>query len=404
MFDEIKGVDVEGLRGADESAIAGWCDDLSSAAADVRAAAAFKLAMLPQHPKRLSALLRRVVKKDRDELARSSAMLALGVSEHRLNSVRDVKLLDRLTGCDTESSRVPPPTVRLAAIIALGWIKRTEISLEMVRLLQANTAIQHPAAALPWHGGDLGGLIEIVLPIIEPIDVDDGLAEIKALVKAHPYTKGQGWPMEVEWPWDRFITRLFAPCGERPPEVPTWAELGEGQRRVLRYGFRKRLNLRPISRFGFDFTQPAWNWKRRPTWRRFLQIDDPGPLDREIECCHEGEKRRYPTWKWFRLLERDAVAADDLASALAATLPAPEIIELGRDITTLAYATYYEGDDDPSPRSCLVRDLIDGCGDLTADAQAVRFTLDKICGMEMWKMQDRGWKSGPWTRNPEEIT
>ncbi len=42
-------------------------------------------------------------------------------------------------------------------------------------------------------------------------------------------------------------------------------------------------------------------------------------------------------------------------------------------------------------------------GAAVADTRAIRFTLDKIGEMEMWQMQDRGWKGGPWTRSPEEF-
>jgi hypothetical protein len=161
-----------------------------------------------------------------------------------------------------------------------------------------------------------------------------------------------------------------------------------------------------VSRYGYDFTQPSWAWKRRPTWRRYLGLDDPGPLDREIECSCEGETRSYPIWKWFRLLTSGKVDADALGAAIRESLSADEIIELGRDVTHLTYATYYEGDDDPSPGSLLLRDLIDDLGERAGnpDVQAIRFTLDKIGEMEMWEMQDEGWKGGPFESRARKAT
>jgi len=203
--------------------------------------------------------------------------------------------------------------------------------------------------------------------------------------------------MEVEWPWSRFITRVCAVERDQRHAPPSYSELTEGQRRTLLFGFTKRLNLRPVSRYGYDFTQPSWAWKRRPTWRRYLGLDDPGPLDTELECSCDGKSRRYPIWKWFRLLTHEMVDADALGAAICAALSAVEIIELGRDVTTLTYATYYEGDDDPSPGSLLLRDRIDDLGAraVDPDVQAIRFTLDKIGEMEMWELQDKGWKGGP---------
>ena len=397
MFDEIAGVDSAALRGADDAAVTAWCDDLQSADADARSVAAFRLAMLPAHPADLSARLRRVLKKEKNEYTKASMALAQGVSERRLRSLESVDLLDKLTGCDSESPRTPPLIVRLAAILALAWVKPTEISLEMIELLRANTAMKLEARSMPWHAGDLGGLVTLVLPTIDPIDVEEALTDIKALMKAHARTRGKGWAMDVEWPWDRFVTRMYSEWGDRRLAPPTFAEMSDGQRRVLTFGFKNRLNLRHISRYGFDFTQPSWDWKRRPTWRRYLGFDDPGPLDAEIECTRSGEARRYPIWKWFRLLAEEEVDADTLEEALTTALSGSEIVELGRDVTTLAYATYYEGDDEPSPRSCLLRDLIDKLGDRAEapDAQAIRHTLHMIGEMEMWTMQDEGWKGGP---------
>jgi hypothetical protein len=406
MLDRIEGVDVEVLRSADEAVIAGWCEDLTSSDAEARARAAFTLAMLPEHPTRLRILLRGAIKREKDDQACASEVLALGVAERRLSSVESVGLFDKLSGCDSESRKVPPLTVRLAAIVALAWVKRTEISQEMIELLRANTKLAFDAAAQPWNAGDIGGLIELVLPSVDPIDVDEGLAELEALIEAHPCTRGKGWPMEVEWPWDRFITRVCAVERDQRHAPPTLSELAEGQRRALLFGFTRRLNLRHVSRYGYDFTQPSWAWKRRPTWRRYLGLDDPGPLDREIECSCEGETRSYPIWKWFRLLTSGKVDADALGAAIRESLSADEIIELGRDVTHLTYATYYEGDDDPSPGSLLLRDLIDDLGERAGnpDVQAIRFTLDKIGEMEMWEMQDEGWKGGPFESRARKAT
>jgi len=56
-------------------------------------------------------------------------------------------------------------------------------------------------------------------------------------------------------------------------------------------------------------------------------------------------------------------------------------------------------------------DQIDGVGAEAlrgADESTVSGWCDVLASddaeMEMWKMQDRGWKSGPWTRSEEEIT
>ncbi len=396
MFDKIKGADSEALRGADESTVAAWCDELTSSDARVRAGAAFMLAMLPEHPKGLSARLVKAIKKEKNEHTRASALLALGVSEQRSNSVKREALLEKLSGCDSESRRTPPLSVRLAAIIALAWVRPIHASQEMIALLRDNASIKIDAGAMPWNAGDLGGLIKLVLPSLEQIDIDDALADLKALMKAHPRERKGGWAVEVDWAWRRLITRLCGARGQRRDDTLTLPELSDAQRRALRFGLKHRLGLSMVRGKGLDFIQPSWDWKR-PTWRRFLGLDDPGPLDTELELAHKGKTRRYPIWKWFRLLAREKVSADALKGALTRTLSPAEIVELGRDATTMLYATYYEGDDDPSPRSTLLRDLIDGLAEeaRAPDAQDIRFTLDKIGEMEMWKMEAKGWRGGP---------
>ncbi|MBW2456204.1 MAG: hypothetical protein JRI68_16920 [Deltaproteobacteria bacterium] len=392
----MKGFDTAAVRGADAPTIAGWCDELTSSDAQTRAKAAFLLAMLPTHPSDLSKRLRRLSKKEKDEHAKASALLALGASEGRRQSVQDVKLFDRLSGCDTEASRLPPLGVRLAAIVALAWVKPFDVSQEMIGLLRANRSMTVDAKAMPWNAGDLGGLIQRVLPSLEDLDADEALAELEALMQAHPWTRKEGWPMAVEWPWSRTVHRIFASLGDWREDAPILSELSDGQRRALELALQRKLNTRTLRRQGFDLIMPTWDWSK-PTWHRYLGLTDPGPLDAELELDQEGETRRYPIWKWFRLLARDKVDAGLLQSGLAAALSPAEIVALGRDATTMAYATYDEGDDDPSPRSCLLRDLIDqlGAKAKAADAQAIRFALDRIGGMEMWKMQSKGWKGGP---------
>jgi hypothetical protein len=144
---------------------------------------------------------------------------------------------------------------------------------------------------------------------------------------------------------------------------------------------------------GLDFIMPKWDWSF-PSIRRYLGLNDPGPLDTEIELDHRGETKRHPIWKWFRLLAREEVDEHTLKRALTDALSPAEIVDLGRDASFMVYATRDEGDDDPSPRSTLLRDLIDehGAEADAADVDAIRFTLDMIGKGDMWKLRDEGWE------------
>ena len=61
--------------------------------ARARAGAAFMLAMLPRHPDDLSSRLRKVIKKEKNEHAKASFLLALGAADHRTKSVDNLELL-----------------------------------------------------------------------------------------------------------------------------------------------------------------------------------------------------------------------------------------------------------------------------------------------------------------------
>jgi len=396
LFDDIKGCDPAALRSADESTIAGWCETLRSKDAKVRARAAFMLAMLPEHPSDLSKRLIRQIKKDRDEHAKASLVLALGVSELRSQSVERVALLERLTGCDSESPRVPPLCVRLAAILALTWVKPFDASQEMIELLRENADMALSAEAMPWNAGDLGGLIRPALSSLEDIDIDEAMAEMEALMKAHAHTRNEGWAVEVDWAWRRLTQRMFTPLGEWREGTPVLSELSDAQRHALSFALDNRLSWL-LTRHGIDFIMPKWD-RSWPSIHRYLGRHDPGPLDWQIESDHRGESKRHPIWKWFRLLACDEVDEHTLKGALTDALSPAEIVDLARDASFMVYATRDEGDDDPSPRSTLLRDLIEehGAEVDAADVDAIRFTLDMIGKGDMWKMEDEGWEGGPY--------
>ncbi len=396
MFEKIKGYDPSSHKNSDESVVTNWMDDLSSADDANRARAAFMLAMLPEHPEKLSSLLIKLIKKEKNEDTKAGALLALGAVNGRNRDYDNVELMEKLTGCNSESPRTPPLPVRIAAIISLAWTRPAWISQEMIDLLKTNISLKKDPKALPWNNGNLGEISEFILPGLVNIDAGDLLGEIEDLLKAHPRKKNGGWSVEVNWPWQRLVERVFAPFKSREEDTPVLSELSEGQVRVLLFGIKNKLNLRMLRSHGFDFVMPKWDWSR-PSWRRYLNLEKPGMLDYELRHKLSGELKQYPLWKWFRLLSAGEVDTESLKSSVRKALSDKEIIELGRDATTMIYATFYEGDDDPSPRSSLICELIDSLDEKSkgSDVEIIRNTLEIIAEEEMYTMENKGWKGGP---------
>jgi hypothetical protein len=266
----------------------------------------------------------------------------------------------------------------------------------MLELLRAHTNLVLDATDLPFNEGRLGELAARTLPLLETLDVAAALAEVRALLRAHPRReRAPGspwvpWPAEVNWVWGRLGDRCLARLGNRERDEVLFDELDDGQIAYLRFGIEH--DIPPGSaRRGLGFMLPD-DAPVRSSWRRFLGLVERGPLDQPLSLDLAGELRAFPIWKWFRLLTRDAIDAAAIEQALRSQQSDAEIVALCRDLTTQAYALPKDG-----PRCELALRLLEQAGGHApaGDTDAIRYVLEKLAAYRVAELKQQGWTGGP---------
>ncbi|MBN2495440.1 MAG: hypothetical protein JXR96_12670 [Deltaproteobacteria bacterium] len=389
MLAELKGTEPELVAGAteDPKLVEQWLAELGGKKPADRARAAYRLAQLPEVPEGVLAKLADQIVMERSQPARASELMALGAISRACGDVAHWEQVFILTGEDSEALRKPPPlAVRLAAVVALAWICPPLVTAGALALLKEHR--DHRADGLPWNDGELGGIIALVLTELEALDVAAALDAIASLRARSPQAAELGCKLLVE--------RVLEPLGPREEE-PLIEELRDEQRSALRFTVEQ--GFRPTSeRYGLDFGMP-YDDLSQPSWRRYLGLDPAGPMDRLLELEHDGERRSWPVWKWFRMLTRGSVAADDLGRAIGKALSADEIVDLARDALSFHYAVQNEDGLAPSPRSSLLHGLIDALGDEARgpDIDGIRYVLEALHELRAWDLKAAGWTRGPFT-------
>lgn len=402
MLDKLTGTepDVVAAAAKDKKQVAEWIKALGAPTPDARSRAAFLLAQLADPPKDAPKKLAAQIKKEKDEGARASEILALGETSRKTGTHEFAELLDELIGDDDEdeSPKPPPLLVRLAATLALGWSDPLWLMKSQVDFLAENNKATGKPKTFPWNGGDMGGIIDLALPALSKVDVGAALSSMTALIEEHPPEEVKGerpsWDDEVLSPWTRLVQRVGASLEGREQDEPVWSELSPDIQRVLKFGVEKRLHM-IFSELGLDFQVP--DDARMTSWRRFVGLDPAGPLDRELTLAHEGQSRTLPLWKWFRMLNHDKVKAEDLSAALSKSLTPAEIVELCREGTHMIYCAPREDGLGKSPRSSVLYGLLEGLGDSVQapDMEGIRYVLTAIHNRKTWDMKGAGWVSGP---------
>lgn len=406
MLDKLQGLDPEAVKAAakDKKRVAQWIKDLGAADTGTRSQAAFLIAQLvaqvvaqvPEPPDTAGAKLIAQIKKEKDDAAKASLLLALGEVNRKTGSKDGTDIVDKATGMDSERTpKCPPMPVRIAAIVALARMNPIQLVPAMLDLLRAQVGLRLDAATFPWNGGDLGGIAALVLPSAEKVDVEAVLAEMKALVAAHPKPAFPAlWPSEVLWPWSRVLQRALVSLGDRSKDEPLFSELTADQQALLRFGVENGI-VPPMPQRGLDFQMPqAPTW---PSWRRYVGLDPAGPLDRPLAVELEGKAVTAPIWKWFRKLTRAEVPAEALAAALRKALSPAEIVDLARDATFMIYGVPKEDGLTASPRSVLLHGLVEELGTSVSapDLEGIRHVLQALRDLKAWGLKSLGWKGGP---------
>ena len=378
-----------GGKGSDGAA---WLALLAQGKPAERAQAAHGLGQIAEPPPEAVEALCAQIDKERSRTARASELLAVGAIGRRLGQVGGWELLWRLTGEDDELCPRPPALlVRLAATLALGWLSPALVTEEGRALFEANRDHREKPEALPWNGGDLGGLIAEQLAVIEALDADRVKSEVTRLLEIDRQAA-----IRAD---ERLSERILAPLEGREHE-PLLEDLSDEQRGLL--VFDTEHGLVPEGwRCCLDFGTPVEDIF--VTWRRYLGLTPPGPLDRRIELPYEGEVRRWPIWKWLRMVAREQVAAAEVEQAIEAALSAEEIVDLCRDALGLAYGLRGEQPLHPNPRLALLHRVLErhAAQIEVEDLEALLYPLSKLGEGRGWHMRVAGWRGGPFWP-PEE--
>lgn len=263
----------------------------------VRAAAALILGVFPSQKKSPRAL-GKALKKERDENARASLLLALGLLARGASATTEAKAFE--AALDD-----PSAIVRAAAAIASAHLAGDRID---ARALAALDLASAPAASVPvpWFDGDLSGLARRVRGTlrIEPPEIQ--LAELWRRLDA-----GERTPAVIELA-GRLFDRLVP---KTPPDGNEWllGELTDVQRSALRA-------VALLDRCAYS-TRSRGLFFSSATVKRFLGETPPGALDQLVSF---GPDRAWPAWKALRAVLWDAIPEHELLRGLSSQL-APDV-------------------------------------------------------------------------------
>ncbi|MBN2496351.1 MAG: hypothetical protein JXR96_17285 [Deltaproteobacteria bacterium] len=284
-------------------------DDRSAA---VRAAAAHCLAFIPGAADETCAPVRARARREKNASALASLLLALGLIGRYRSSKEDRELL-------AEQLAAGKPLVQLAAAASLLCIDAAEPPPEAERtLLDALAGAVEAPSSFPWNGGDLVGIAAAAL-----VEWGSSRSDLELLSRLLAATRDSFANVGVA---SSLIDRVFD-GEEQVDRMRTLAELGALQRSVL----ERIAGLPAAAGEGVYFALQRHGIHGLPAdLRRFLGIDEQGPLDREIG----GE----PAWKRLRDLRAGRLALDAWLGLLKAELGPAEVVSLCRDAGSGGYA------------------------------------------------------------------
>ncbi len=357
--------------------------DLNHEDPATRSRTAWLLANAPEPLEGLILTVSRRLKKEREAPVKASMCLALGALEARAGTETHREALENLTGAYNDfSPKMPPDEVRVAATIAISWMAPMWLNLDMLDWLRKHHTIELDESTFPWLGGKLGELAAQTLATNETIDVTAAQDALRKVMAEHPKPQPPNqaehshnaarWPAQVNTLALWLSQRMLAPLGDRAHDEPLPEDLSDDQVAFLKFGIDHGISLGEAKR-GLDFQWPPDG--KHTTWRRYLGLDQSGPLEQRVALEYKGAIRRWPIWKWFRALAHGMVEAEPLQKSLREQLRDSDLIALGRDAATLCYGLPHEGTVRPSRRAVLLLELL-GELDTTKLAEAADVVND----------------------------
>ena len=283
-----------------------YLDLLTDEVAEVRIAAAFVLAFLAPPVAGTWAALQARLATEEHELARASALLAVGhIGRYQERSAEESGLLGHFADAPTEP-------LRLCAALALVSIQGTDCD-EQVRAT-LDRARDHgvesmPTGFWPWADGDVQRFARVVRASIETDD------EVLTSMRADDNLDHRRWDAA-----QRALRRVFAGDGDRTDDLRLPEELTARQREVLTFF---------VEHADKDLRDYQYMTARGlPTnlgqMRRFLGLAEPGALDRLVPLA-SGPR---PGWFAIHGVLVGAIDRAVFSTALSEWTPADQIAAL----------------------------------------------------------------------------
>jgi hypothetical protein len=375
-----------------------WQQMLTSTDARLRAAGAELLCLVAADPAKTGDAVAAVIPKEKDEGARASELLALGILDARLGISKNSEVLLAHSGVFRDAkNKVPPPVVAVAATLALGYSHPFAVRASMLQMLRKSSKLAVSPESVPFYDGKLGALAKKRLPVMEVLDVDAWLKEIDRLIAIHRPTKSRTskdpkHDSAVTAPWVTLVDRVLSRFEGRAGDLVEFDELSDDERRILVFGHRRGLNTY-FERLGIGHLDSRDDdaGSRGQYWSmgRYLGIVAPGALDRKVTIG----ARSAPWWKFFSLLGHKKFPTAPVEKALT-KLSNQELVELALDVTEGAYSySWREGCPDKSVRAALLVKALDERGLNVSKNRAIRFVLDAMANGKTDTLSDLAWIS-----------
>lgn len=303
---------------------------LGSGDAQVRSAAAFVLAFDYEGAAEVLPEVERRAVSETEAKTRASQLLSVGLLRSYVASYEPLLDLEKVVEDPLEDL-----LVRGAAVVAQLYASKEPVTLTALQfdlLVQWCELSEVDADGYPWNNGvtDMH-----CTRVVEGRCVDGGLVGAEILAEAirryGPHRRGEEWSTG--------ILELAFKRGERVLTAGPYV-IDAGIYHASMFSERERGLLEVLSSYSFNapFLSrgiPAEVYDRR----RWLGLEPPGPMEREVELEEDGKRRKWPVW--LHLKAQQAKEQDkpvDVERVLGRVLTPTQLLEVELEYTRNAYS------------------------------------------------------------------
>lgn len=303
---------------------------LGASDAQVRSAAAFLLAFDYEGAAEVLPEVESRAVSETDAKTRASQLLSVGLLRSYVASYEPLLDLEKVVEDPLEDL-----LVRGAAVVAQLYASKKPVTLTALQfdlLVQWCELSEVDADGYPWNNGvtDMH-----CTRVVEGRCVDGGLVGAEILAEAirryGPHRRGEEWSTG--------ILELAFKRGERVLTAGPYV-IDAGIYHASMFSERERGLLEVLSSYSFNapFLSrgiPAEVYDRR----RWLGLEPPGPMEREVELEEDGKRRKWPVWlhlKAQQAKERDKPV--DVEKVLGGVLTPTQLLEVRLEYSKNAYS------------------------------------------------------------------